>query len=233
MYELTYTPRYGDYKDFNTLKPGCLLDMVQDVSIRHSSELGYGLTRLRDMNIAWLMQGIKVNFCAEAETESPVTVKTAVCSMKGASSERGCILEQNGKVIAKTVANWFTFDTINQKPCRIPKEFAEIYPIHDFGDDFFSFKKIPVIESAYLKYSLRIGNKDLDTNMHLNNQKSAEILMDALPYDFKIRNMAVSYKTPAFLGEELGVCSESTDDGYYVHLINSDGEICVVGNFSS
>ncbi len=232
MFELTYTPRYGDYKDFNTIKPGSVLDMVQDASICHSSALGYGITRLRDMNIAWLMQGIKVNFCDDIKTEIPIKIKTAVCSMRGASSERGCIIEQNGKIVAQTVANWFTFDIVNTKPCRIPKEFAQTYPMHDFKNEFFSYKKPQLIDTACLKYSVRIGNKDLDTNMHLNNQKSAEILMDALPYNFKIKDMTVFYKIPAFLGEELGVCVENTENGYYVHLVNSSGEICVAGYFT-
>jgi len=232
MFEITYTPRYGDYKDFETIKPGSILDMVQDISILHSSTLGYGLTGLRDMKIAWLMQGIKVNFITPVKTGIPIKIFTDVCSMKGASSERGCIITQNGEVVARTVANWFTFDTENQRPCRIPRELAETYPIHNFNDDFYAYKKPEIINDSEYKYTIRVGNKDLDTNMHLNNQKSAEMLLDVLPFDFNIKYMTLFYKNPAFLGDELKVYTKKIENGYYIHLLKSSGEICVAGHFT-
>ena len=233
MFEMIYNPRYGDYKDFETIKPGSILDMVQDISIMHSTTLGYGLTGLRNMKIAWLMQGIKVNFCSPVKTEIPIKIYTDVCSMKGASSERGCIITQNGTTVARAVANWFTFDIEHLKPCRIPKDIADTYPIHDFEDEFYSYKKPQILNDASYEYTIRVGNKDLDTNKHLNNQKSAEMLLDVLPFDFNIKYMTLFYKTPAFLGDELKVCTKQIDNGYYVHLLNSSDEICVAGCFTN
>ena len=33
------------------------------------------------------------------------------------------------------------------------------------------------------------------------------------------------------LGDELGICVEEIENGYYVHLQSMDGEICVAGEF--
>ena len=118
--KLDYETRYGDFKTPDTIKPSTILDIVQDIATRHSSECGYGMHRLKEMGIAWLMQGIKLHFDAPVKTMTLITANTAVKNMKGVISERGTILEQNGVAVAKTVAAWFMFDTNKMRPCRIP-----------------------------------------------------------------------------------------------------------------
>lgn len=46
MFKYTYETRYSDYKDYDTVKPGVILDMIQDVSIKDSASKGYGLCEL-------------------------------------------------------------------------------------------------------------------------------------------------------------------------------------------
>lgn len=233
MFEFTYETRYGDYKDFDTIKPSSILDMVQDISTKNSESRGFGMNKLRDMGIAWLLKGIKIEFFAPVKTHSPVTISTAVKPFKGASSLRGCIISQDGKPVARTAAEWFVFDTLKGRPCKIPDEIASAYEVHDFNDEFFNYQKPKLMEFEICAYTIRISNKEIDTNMHLNNQKSAELLMDALPFDYRFRKAEILYKKPAFLGDELEVCVAETEKGYYVHLQTKDKEVCVAGIFES
>lgn len=233
MYTYTYETRYGDYKNFDTIKISSLLDMVQDISIKDSENAGFGLNVLRERNMAWLVQGINVKLLKPVRTGVPVEVTTAVKNMKAATSERGCIIKQGGEMIGKTIFNWVAFDTEKLKPCRIPPEILEAYPLYDFGDDFFTLRKTDILTFDKADYEIRVKNKDIDTNKHLNNQKSAEILMDALPYDFEFNSLSVLYKKPAYLGDELGVCIKKTEFGFYVHLETKDKEPCVIGTFEN
>jgi len=107
MFTHTYETRYGDYKDFDTIKTGAVLDFVQDISIKDSERSGFGIHALNEMNLAWLMQGINVEFKKPVKTLLPIEVSTAVKTLKGVTSERGCIIRQNGEIVAKTVANCF------------------------------------------------------------------------------------------------------------------------------
>lgn len=233
MFSHTYETRYGDYKDFDEIKVGTLLDFVQDVSIRDSEHAGFGIHYLKELNLAWLMQGINLKINKPIKTIQPVEVATAVKSLNGATSERGCLIIQEGEVIAKTVANWFLFNSEKNKIARVLPEMQEAYDFADFKDDFFSYVKPPVLEIKEAVYSVRVSNKDIDTNMHLNNQKSADMLMDALPFDFSINDMKILYKKPAFLGDELQVCMQELEKGYYVHLQTEQKEICVIGTFET
>lgn len=231
MYSFTYDTRYGDYKNFDVIKTSSVLDMVQDVSTRNSEECGFGINKLKDMNVAWLLKGIKIRFDSPLETAQPVTIHTAVKPLKGATSQRGCLIEQNGKVVAKTIADWFLFDTVKLRPTRIPKEMYESYETYAFDDDFFDLTLPKPLDIDEVSYTIKIFNKEIDTNMHLNNTKSAELLMDALPFDHSFKQLSILYKRPAFLGDELEVCLKKLEAGYYVHLQTKEKEICVVGVF--
>ena len=231
MFKYTYETRYGDFRDFDTIKAGSVLDFIQDISTKNSQERGYGINELRAMEKAWFLKGMNVHFEKDVRTYIPVDVYTAVKKPKGATSERGCILKQNGEVVAKSIATWFLFDTLKLKPVRIPEEMLESYETYDFDDEFFTYRKPEIFCDIEPLYTIRVANKDIDTNKHLNNQRGADLLMDALPYDFKFNNISIVYKKPSYLNDELEVCVKEIKKGYYVHMQTKDKEVCVAGNF--
>lgn len=231
MFKFCYETRYGDYKDFAEIKPGTVLDIIQDIAIRDSERCGYSLDCLRDLNRAWLMQGINVRFEQPIRTHIPIEAETAVKRFRGVTSERCTRLYQEGEPVAKAVAHWFLFDTEQMRICKIPKEMIEAYEFYDFEDSFFTYQKPEMDETATAMRTIVVSNKEIDTNCHLNNQKGAELLMDALPYDFPIRNISLLYKKTAYLGDELELCRKELPTGYYVHLQTKEKEICVAGIF--
>jgi len=231
MYEFEHKVRYSDYKDFDTVKVSTALELIQEAAIQDSDQFGYSIDRLREMNLAWLLQGYNVHFEEPISTKYPITTFTAVQNMKAATSVRGAILYQNGKKVAKSIANWFIFDTNKMRPSRIPEEMISCYGFYDFEDDFFTFKKPEILKIEVPSYTVRVSNKEIDTNRHLNNEKGAELLMDALPFDFFFTDMSIIYKNQAHLGDILGVCVKELENGYYVHLETENKDVCVAGTF--
>lgn len=232
MFSFKYETRYGDYKDYDNIKPSSILDMVQDVSTKASADCGYDINTMRKLNLAWLLQGVKLRFEKRISPDFPVEIFTSVKPRNGVTSERCCLIKQNGEIVGKTVSNWFIFNVERQRPTRIPKDMLDAYEVYDFDDDFFNCEKMQTFDIDAISYSIKISNKEIDTNMHLNNQKSAELLMDALPFDFYFNEMNVVYKKPAFLGDELDVCVKEIYNGFYVHLQTKEKELCVAGTFT-
>ena len=232
MFEYTYHTRYGDIKNYEEVKLSAILDMLQDIAIKHSEECSFGLFKLRDMGLAWFLQGIKLHFDKPVKTFEEVTLKTAVKNMKGFLSERGTYIYQNGEAVGKAVANWFLFDTNKMKICRIGEDIYSHYPMHDFEDGFFSYSR-PAEEKAEIVEKIKITQRDIDTNKHLNNEKAVEILMSALPADVFFTDINVCYKRSSFLGDELDICVAKRENGYYVHLQDNSGDIRVIGVFES
>ena len=230
LFEHTYETRYGDYKTTKEIKPSVVMDMVQDIATKHSEKCGYDMDTMEARKQAWLLQGVKAHFDQPVKTNMPITLKTAVKSMRGSTSPRCCYIFQDGICIGKTIANWFLLDTEKIKPIRIPQEMADNYDYDSFDEEFFNYKKTSIEEAPAL-YTIRVCNKEIDTNHHLNNQKSAELLMDALPFDYFFTDMNVFYKHQAYLGDELEVCMKEIENGYYVHLQTKDKVVCVAGTF--
>ncbi len=231
MFTQSYETRYGDYKNFDTIKTGAILDMIQDVAIKDSERVGFGIHKLKELNLAWLLQGINIEIVKPAKTGVPVDVSTGVKTLKGATSERCCIVRQNGEVIANTVANWFLFNTEKNKISPVLPDMQNSYSYYDFDEECFTYKKLKIVDVEKASYKVKISNHDIDTNMHLNNQKGAEILMDALPFDYNFTKAQIIYKKPAYLGEIMDVCVMETNTGIYVHLVNESSQICVAGLF--
>ena len=231
MFEFEHKIRYSDYKDFDTVKVSTALELIQEAAIQDSDLRGYSIEKLREMNLAWLLLGYNVHFNKKLSAHSPITAFTAVKSMKAATSVRGAILYQDGEIVAKSIANWFMFDTQKMKPARIPEGMLTCFGDYDYNDDFFTYKKPEILEIEKPQYTIRVSNKEIDTNRHLNNEKGAELLMDALPFDFFFTDMSIIYKNQARLGDVLGVCVKELENGYYVHLETENKDVCVAGTF--
>lgn len=232
MFTLEQEIRYSDYKDFDMVKTSAILEIIQEAAIRDSANCGYSIEELRKMGMAWLLKGYNIRFEKPVSTKFPtISAFTAVKKMKGATSERGCIVSQNGEVVAKSIANWFIFDFEKMRPGRIPQDMSDAYEPYEFNDDFFTYKKPDFLDMEKPDYTIRVSNKDIDTNRHLNNLKGAEILMDALPFDFEFTDMSIIYKHQAHLGDILGVCVAKLENGYYVHLETENRDVCIAGTF--
>lgn len=232
MHSYTYQLRYSDYKNFDEVKPSAFLDIIQDVAIQDSDRSGYDIQKLREMNRAWLIQGINVRFEKPVSTHAPLEVSTGVKAFRGSTSERCCIVKQNDEVVARTVANWFLIDTEKIRVVRITPEMLEAYEAGGFEDEFFKFQK-PQTYEAERAYTVRVSNKEIDTNHHLNNQRAAELLLDAIPYEFSFNDMKILYKKAAYPDEMLDVCVTETEQGYFVMLQNQEGDLCVAGTFEN
>ncbi len=228
MVEFKYETRYGDFKDFENIKTATLLDIVQDISIKASEEAGYGIYTLHDKGSAWLMSGITLKILKTVDTRTPIIAKTGVQKMGGVTSNRGCILSQNGEVCAKSIANWFLMDIVEGRLERIPKEMLDAYPTHDFNDTFFNYKKPHFPEFQGVGEKVAVSNRDIDTNCHLNNVKAVEIMLDALPFDFKYNTLDILYKRESYLGDTLTREVIEADGGYFVALLGEDNEVNVV-----
>ena len=213
------------------MKPSAILDILQDISTKHSEEKGFGMIKLNEMGIAWLLKGWRINFIKPVSPYTALEVHTTVRNSKAVTSDRVYNIYQDGELKVKGVAVWFTFDVNEKKACKIPAEIANAYIDKDFTDDFGLYTNPRQCDCDNVVEKIYISPRDIDTNNHLNNQKSAEILMNALPTNFSFNNMTVLYKKAAYLGDRLTLEALKTENGYYTHLKSEDGEICVIGVF--
>ncbi len=230
MYKCTYKIRYSDLKDFDTVKNSSVIDFLQDISVRHSESVGYSIKKLYEYGIAWLLKGWKIDFIDKIDPSKDITVETGVRNPKRVTSDRLYTITQDGVLKVKCTSVWFSFDVVNLKPCKVPGEIVDLYLKTPVTDDFDTYKNPEDFADGETLDTITVSARDIDTNHHLNNQKSAEMLMSAVPEDFSYKSAVIHYKKAAHLNDCLTVSRKIENNSCLVRL-SMNGETCVLGQF--
>lgn len=230
MYSKDYFIRYGDL-DFNgEVKISAILDILQDVSICHSDEMGYTRERLASMSVAWLLSGWKIKILSTLNGKNVITAKTAITTTNKFQATRKYELLQNGECKIIASAEWFMVDTSKMSLTKIPEEISSYY--NKIAEEPNKLEITRLRPSKDLKEveKIKISNRDTDTNKHLNNVKSAEILFDYIPENAKINEIQLTYKKQLHKGDVAKICISSTTDSFVAELKNQNDESCVLLN---
>ncbi len=228
MFIKDYEFRYGDLDKNGNIRISTVLDVLQDVAIRHSSSVGYDNAKLSELKIAWLLEGWRVRFVAPLDGGSNITVKTGIMSLKACESERLYEVWQNGELKVVATADWFTVNTERMRITRIPAECIEAFDKVDEPKNGLPFERFKPETEIDVIDSRVVENRDLDTNHHLNNVKSAEIALDYLPDGFCPTEFTVRYRKELKKGEQIDICHKAIDGGLCYEIKNSSGEACVM-----
>lgn len=228
MYIKDYEFRYGDLDINGNIKAGTVLDILQDIAVQHSNSVGYDSLRLAQIKIAWLLEGWRVRFDAPLNNQSSVTVKTGIMTLKACESNRGYEVWQDGERKIVATADWFTVNTEKMRITRIPAECIDAYEKVDEADNGLPFERFKPEADVETIGTRTVENRDLDTNRHMNNVKSAEIALSYLPVDFHVSELIIRYRKELKKDENFSVCQKNIDGGYHFELKNSEGDACVM-----
>ncbi len=228
MYVKDYEFRYGDLDINGNIKAGTVLDILQDIAVQHSNSVGYDSEKLGEMKIAWLLEGWRVRFDAPLRSRSKVTVKTGIMTLKACESNRGYEVWQDGERKIVATADWFTVNTEKMRITRIPAECIDAYEKVDEADNGLPFERFKPEADIEIIDTRTVENRDLDTNRHMNNVKSAELAFNYLPVDFCVSELVIRYRKELKKDEKFSVCQKAIDGGYLLELKNSEGEACVM-----
>ena len=228
MFVKDYEFRYGDLAENGNIKAGTILDILQDAAICHSNSVGCDSEKLKSINIAWLLEGWRVKFLSPLHNRSKVTVKTGIMTIKACESNRGYEVWQDDECKVIATADWFTVNTEKMRITRIPAECIEGFDRVDEPDNGLPFERFKPETEMDIIDRRNVEKRDLDTNHHMNNVKSAEIALNYLPEDFNIFELIIRYRKELKCGEEFDVFSKTIDGGICVELKNSTGDSCVM-----
>lgn len=228
MFVKDYEFRYGDMDAKGNIKISSVLDVLQDIAIQHSNSVGYDSEKLSSMKIAWLLEGWRVRLGAPLHCRSKVTVKTGIMTLKSCESNRGYEVWQDGECKIVATADWFTVNTERMRITRIPAECIEAFDKVDEDDNGLPFERFKPENEIDVVDTRVVEKRDLDTNHHMNNVKSAEIALNYLPDDFEISELVIRYRKEMKKDENIHICRKDTDNGICIEMKNDDGESCVM-----
>jgi len=228
MFEKIYEFRYSDLNRYSNIKESTVLDLFQDISGLHVTQVGLPPEKLAEMSMVFLLEGWHVRFDEPLSRNSNVTVTTGIMEMTSLRSTRKYEIFQNGKCAVTGTAVWYAINTDKMRIMRVPDELFGMFDCIDEEDNGLPYISLRPSTEHTLVGEKKIENRDLDTNHHLNNVKSVEIALDFLPDDFKITELCVKYRKEILKGETIKIYSHSSEEGTFLEIVNENGDVCVI-----
>lgn len=228
MFTKEYEFRYSDLDAKNRIKPTASIDLLQDISICHAEHAGLGAARMREMKTACLLEGWRIRFDGTLDPYKKASVSTGISAVTACEVLRRYEIRQEGGLKISASAVWYTVNTEKMRIMRVPEEFKTEYECVNEPDNGLPFERFKPEDGLRTLDRFRVQSRDLDTNNHVNNMKSAEIALCMLPEDFGLSELVIRYRKELAKGDEIVICGDKTDYGFRYELKNRNGDVCVM-----
>ncbi len=204
------------------LKTSALLQHFQDVAIRHALILGVGYDDMKKYGLFWVITRFHIEidrmpvYDEEIEVETwPKTLdilrsKTHSGVKKSLHGNKEDFLflrdflmkDKEGNIIVRATSSWVMLDFKSKRLQPAVKLPVQMPGNQDSNALTVIPRKIPEADYPMLIYRKQVGYSDIDLNLHVNNTRYADWIMDVFPRDFlekhTLRSLEINYLREVF-----------------------------------
>ena len=199
----------------------------------HSTDRGFGMKRLMEMNRSWVLSRLAIEMNEMPAQYTKFNVETWVESaMRFFTSRNFAVVGQDGKAYGYGRSIWAMIDTETRQPTDIFSidngaindwiEKDKACPIDKGG-------RVKMTDEAQLVRTIDTFYNDVDINGHINSVKYIEHVLDLWPLEWyrehQIRRFEIAYVAEAHQGDSLSFYREQTGDNEYCIRICKDGDV--------
>lgn len=209
--------------DFNGVaRTSSLMKYIQSAAQTQLTENGMSYDKLREMNRAFILSRIKMEFTDTVRAYEPLTAITFPATSRGYSFIRCYKLKRDGITVGRAVSAWALVDTESRALVRV-NDFDLGLETYDPLDLPLSRIVMPKNMETVGAYTVTYG--DTDQNGHMNNTRYPDMYSNFLPLKNKrIETITISYLNEAPSNEVLTVEMAQFEGLYYLRTIRSDGK---------
>ncbi len=221
-----YTVRWHDTDTALTLRPSALLALMQETSNMQFAVTGNTLDRIREeQGVGFILSRIAFDVLASATTYDELRVETFTCEGHGFTFPRGFEVFCGEKLVARCHSLWALVRVADRSLVKVGD-----FPL-TFGDEAQVTTEMPIRFQIPRELPIReVGKReivysDLDYNMHMNNTKYPDMLVDFLPDPQKVQvtGMSLAYYQEAHFGDTVTVLRADAGEGvYYFRTVKGD-----------
>lgn len=234
MYEKEYKVRYSEVTEKAEASLSALVSYFQDTTMFHSDTVGQGIGDLMQQNMAWLLASWRIQVSRYPKYAQTIRARTWATKFASVYGYRDfSLLDEAGNVLALASSVWIQYDAKAKKMKRVTQEIADVYG----AEGNFAFPdgeegRIRVPKEYTDIGSVEVRRRDLDTNNHVNNIHYIDYALDALPEGMEVRELRVSYKKAAVLGDIIHIGVHAEGDSYTCVLHDGNGTVNTVLQFN-
>lgn len=236
VYEKRYEIHSYDTGTNGKLRPDALLSFLQDIAGHHATILNVGRNDLLERKRFWALIRIVCKLDYTPRWNEEIIIKTWPRGIEKILAIRNFIIcLSDGEVIGEASSSWVVVDKDSRRPVRPDANLAELGtedPYIDFSCP--NAVKLPGTgDNAYRSDIKLVRYSDLDVNMHVNNARYMQWILDSYPLDFvqnnEVSEIEANYNSETTPGQKYIVTAEERDNSFYHSVIKEDSgmEACI------
>lgn len=225
MYTFSSTVRYSECDEHGYLGIVPLINYLQDCSCFQTENLGFKIDFNGESHFAWLLAAWQIVIDRLPHFNEQIDVSTWCYDMRRTYALRNFqISGEDGMPCVRADAIWFTFDTDNMRPIRIPAS-EDVYLDNKPRLDMPPTKRKLTVEGPYTEGEpIVVTEQHLDTNHHVNNAQYVLMALSAIGHEVAPSRICVQYQQQARLGDTIFPRIHEHESTWIVELVDADGE---------
>lgn len=233
-YSFVAEPFHVDFKGRLTM--GVLGNHLLNCAGFHSSDRGFGISYLNDLQYTWVLSRLAVEIERMPREYENFSIQTWVENVYRLFTDRNfAILDEKGEAIGYARSVWAMISLQTRKP-------ADLLTLHQGKiTDYICDLPCPIEKPGrikidenkaelLLKYTTRYS--DIDINGHVNSIKYIEHLIDLFPLDFLttkyIHRFEMAYVAESYYGDQLWFYRTKVANDEYDIEVRKNGQEIVV-----
>ena len=236
LFEETVKIRYSEMDCDLVLKPGAMLQFLQDLASDNAEQLDFGYSYIIKHNLAWFLLKYRLEFDDYPEGIYDLTIKTEPRGYNKMFAYRDFYISHGGKCIGKATSTWTLVDLTTKTMANA----AEIlvnnkYMVqHEKREDDLNYDKIRLPETFDIQKTFEVRFDDLDVNRHVNNANYIVWAVEPLNFEFrrthKLKTVDMMYKKEITYGHTV-LSQVAINGNTTIHAVKNaetGDELCLV-----
>lgn len=200
---------------YNRMTPTYLLQEAQQISMEHCDALGLGNDYLRKIGKVFLLAKVYIKVSRMPMGGEQLVLKTIpYLPVKAQCQRLTQFFSEEGELLAQVDSRWIFVDVQTFRIFRkLPEEFAQYFSLPEEQPDI----RVPKSEDMAFCRRQKVLYSQIDTNLHMNNSRYADLICDCLAEDLtsgkEFCEIMIHYHNQAKLNEEIIVYQKEANDG--------------------
>ena len=184
-FEKQFELRYFEMNKFGEASSTAILTLLEETAADHCYSINHSLFDLEKQNIGWVLLSGILEMDYYPGYKEKIVIRTWLSKYSTIKGFReNIIYNEQGRVIGKAKGLWVFFDIDRRRPIQISDDIKDKWSY--FNEECINHditKKIEIIDSSNHIKEFKINRFDVDTNLHVNNIRYLQWLIESIPED--------------------------------------------------
>jgi acyl-ACP thioesterase len=212
-----------------------MFSMFQDIAALHADNLGASVKRLHEeLNVAWILMRVRIEVDSYPALAQDIIVETWPQAPRALYERDYRIRDMDGNILVRSASIWVIMDLAAREIKR--DKFLDYFGLEMVKDRALGkgFGRLKSMDGAELVYEKEMRVSELDYNLHVNNAKYVDLIMDSFPFEThqnrEIKAIEVHYINETSAGDVLQIYHREIDEStVYIECKRKSDGMSVIG----